>query len=113
MSEIADNRTICYRLQTAEGKTGVTLTPSNRRFYLRLVEYADRNRELTENGEMVCNLSVQQLSERLRTPIRTTTKYLNLLTDCGAIIRIAPKNKNVFPPLPKQTILPREFWQKG
>lgn len=113
MENIADNRTICYRLQEAERKTGVILTPASRRFYLRLVEYAVGNRELNENGEVVCNLSVQQLSEQLSTPHRTTTKYLNLLTDCGAIIRVAPKNKNVFPPLPMQTILPREFWQKG
>lgn len=91
------------------GRKGVVLTYAHKLFFLRLLDYAEKTGEHTENGLSV-TLSVQGLSEALKVPLRTTIQSLNRLTACGALVRT--EGEKTFPRSPANTVICKNFYEK-
>ena len=101
----ATENEILSSLTKEASSKGVVLTYAHKLFFLRLLDYAEKAGENTENG-----LSVQGLSEALKIPLRTAIQSLNRLTACGALIRT--EGEKTFPRSPTITVVCRKFYEK-
>lgn len=105
----ATENEILSSLTKEASSKGVVLTYTHKLFFLRLLDYAEKAGENTENGLSV-TLSVQGLSEALKIPLRTAIQSLNRLTACGALIRT--EGEKTFPRSPSITVVCRKFYEK-
>lgn len=105
----ATENEILSSLTKEASSKGVVLTYAHKLFFLRLLDYAEKAGEHTENGLSV-TLSVQGLSEALKIPLRTTIQSLNRLTACGVLIRT--EGEKTFPRSPAVTVICRKFYEK-
>lgn len=78
-------------------------------FFLHLLNLAEQT-EHGANNKLIVDLSVQELSEALHIPLRTTIQSLNRLTACGALKRT--EGKKTFPRSPTITTVLKEFYIK-
>ena len=96
----ATENEILSSLTKEASSKGVVLTYAHKLFFLRLLDYAEKAGENTENG----------LSEALKIPLRTAIQSLNRLTACGALIRT--EGEKTFPRSPTITVVCRKFYEK-
>jgi hypothetical protein len=107
--KFADSTIIFRRLTAIARKTSVQLTYAHKQFYLRLIEVAADGKE--RDGEnLVCSLSVAELSVATETPLRTVIQSLARLSDCRVIQRNTVKT---FPRSASKTIIFYQFFKKG
>lgn len=66
----------------------MVLTYTHKLFFLRLLNMAVSKGYDTQNG-LAVDVSVQELSQVLNIPMRSTIQSLNRLSACGAIGRVA------------------------
>ena len=103
-----ENEILSRLTKAAKGK-GVVVTYAHKLFFLRLLDLAERTGNKTDNGLSVV-LSVQELSEALQIPLRTTIQSLNRLTACGALLRT--EGEKTFPRSPTITTIINNFYEK-
>lgn len=101
---------ILLRLTRAAKESGVVLTYAHKLFFLRLLDLAERSGEYTDDGYSVA-LTVQELAESLRIPLRTTIQSLNRLTACGALLRT--DGEKTFPRSATITTIAAKFYRRG
>lgn len=105
----ASENEILARLVKSSNEKGVVLTYTHKLFFLRLLNLAEQT-ERGVNNELTVDLSVQELSEALHIPLRTTIQSLNRLSACGALKRT--EGKKTFPRSPTITTVLKEFYIK-
>lgn len=101
---------ILSRLTKEASGKNVVLTYAHKLFFLRLLDFACKAGERSENGLSV-TLTVSELSEALEIPLRTTIQSLNRLTACGALQRTS--GGRAYPRSPtKTTTIMKFFYDK-
>ena len=109
--KIADLGTIQKRLNNAEKENKVTITRSQRKFYLQMMAYfiAKPFESKDEDGNLKCHLSVKQLAAFTGLPLRTTVLCIAALVKCGVIIRQGGSLQygNI-----TTTVFPKKYWHE-
>lgn len=109
MSKKLTEKELLFMLSAEAEKSGVNLTYTHRIFFLRLLEYAERNGVEEADGFRVA-LSVAELSRVLDISLRTTTQSLNRLAACGALQRIT--ERKTYPRSPTVTFIEKKYFVK-
>lgn len=100
---------ILSRLTKEALANGMSLTYMHKFFFLRLLDYAEKNGEYTEMGLSV-SLSVTELSQALKIPLKTVSYSLKNLLSCGVIYRL--DGEKTFPRSPSMTIINKKIYEK-
>lgn len=100
---------ILARLTKVALTNGMTLTYMHKFFFLRLLDYAEKNGENTETGLSVA-LSVSGLSNALNIPLKTVSYSLKSLVSCGVLYR--ENGEKTFPRSPSLTIINNKIYEK-
>lgn len=103
----ADEHEILNRLNEAANESGVVLTYAHKRFFLRLLDLAEKKGENTDDGFMVV-MTVQELADEVRVPKRTVIQCLNRLTTCGVLRR---EGRRTFPRSTTTTLV-KSFYER-
>ena len=100
---------VLVRLNHIATKKKVALTYAHKLFFLKLLKYAEKLGEISSD-ELSVSLAVQELSEVLDVPLRTTIQSLNRLVSCGALERRV--KKKTFPRSVTVTVIPKIMYDK-
>lgn len=104
---VADERTICERLDKSAEVAGVNITAGDKRFYLKLLDLAWKNDERKDGEPKLC-LSIVRISAALGGSARGAQYHIEKLVMCGAIQRITDKENHR---RTAETIFPAEIWR--
>lgn len=109
--KIADSKIIQKRLTDAGTENGMSITKSQRKFYLQMMAYFVGHPldSVDENGDLRCCLSVKQLAEITGLPQRTAVFAIAELTKCGVIIRTGGSLRYG---RITTTIFPKKYWRE-
>lgn len=100
---------ILSRLTKEALANGKSLTYMHKFFFLRLLDYAEKNGEDTGAGLSV-SLSVTELSQVLKIPLKTVSYSLKNLLSCGVLYRV--DGEKTFPRSPSMTIINKKIYEK-
>jgi hypothetical protein len=107
MVRLTDNE-IFEKLQSTAGNCKIRLTYTQKLFYIRLLEYADKYGTSCPEGLKI-SLSVNEMSSCLSITKRMVIQSLRVFIDCGVLLRY---RRNTFPANACVTILKHEFYEK-